>query len=93
MRRFIEAYGESRFDPIPAQTDVRPVHNRAGWRRGHDEVREWLVLPEAWKEISLSFFAMDSFSSAFTLSVSDEPYLFRMFFRSVSGEASKVPWR
>jgi uncharacterized protein (DUF927 family) len=49
VRRFIEQHGESRFDPTPAEPDTRPVHNRAGWRRHHEEDREWLVLPEVFK--------------------------------------------
>jgi uncharacterized protein (DUF927 family) len=49
VRRFIEQFGESRFDPIPAEPDARPVPNRAGWRREYREAREWLILPEAWK--------------------------------------------
>jgi uncharacterized protein (DUF927 family) len=49
VRRFIEQHGESRFDPTPAEPDTRPVHNRAGWRRHHEEDREWLILPEVWK--------------------------------------------
>ncbi len=51
VRRFIEAYGESRFDPIAAEADARSVLNRAGWRREYGENREWLVLPEVWKEV------------------------------------------
>ncbi len=49
VRRFIEQFGESRFDPMPAEPDTRPAPNRAGWRRDNGEAREWLILPEAWK--------------------------------------------
>ena len=48
VRRFFEAHGESRFEPVD-ETDARPVPNRAGWRRGHGDGRVWLVLPEMWK--------------------------------------------
>ncbi len=48
VRRFFEAHGESRFEPTD-ETEVRPVPNRAGWRRGHGSGRVWLVLPEMWK--------------------------------------------
>ncbi|MGH1571919.1 DUF927 domain-containing protein [Methylobacterium sp. P31] len=48
VRRFIEAYGESRFEPAD-DADARPVANRVGWRRGHGEDRVWFVLPEMWK--------------------------------------------
>ncbi len=57
VRRFFEAHGEARFEALgdtidPAfSLDSRPVANRAGWRRGSGERREWLVMKEAWKEI------------------------------------------
>jgi putative DNA primase/helicase len=47
VRRFIEAHGDSRFDPDIA--DVRPSPNRAGWRKGEGDEREWLIPPESWK--------------------------------------------
>jgi uncharacterized protein (DUF927 family) len=54
VRRFIEAHGESRFDPVN-EADRAPVHNRAGWRSGVGDEREWLIPPEMWKtEICLS---------------------------------------
>ena len=54
VRRFIEAFGESRFAPLPG--DDRVIPNRAGFRRGFDEQREWLVLPETWRtEIARGF--------------------------------------
>jgi putative DNA primase/helicase len=50
VRRFIEAHGESRFALFDTRgIDERPVANRAGFRRGQGEDREWLVLPEAWR--------------------------------------------
>ncbi|TNC12675.1 DUF927 domain-containing protein [Methylobacterium terricola] len=48
VRRFFEAHGESRFEPME-DSDAKPVHNRTGWRRGTGSDREWLVLPELWK--------------------------------------------
>jgi uncharacterized protein (DUF927 family) len=48
VRHFIEAHGESRFDDV-SDEGARPVHNRAGWRKGSDERRRWMVPPEAWK--------------------------------------------
>ncbi|GJE12080.1 DUF927 domain-containing protein [Methylobacterium longum] len=48
VRRFFEAYGDSRFELI-GDADARPILNRVGWRRGYGEERLWLVLPEAWK--------------------------------------------
>lgn len=54
VRRFIEAHGESRFDSIDDH-DRNPVHNRAGWRCGAGDDREWLIPPEMWKtEICIS---------------------------------------
>ena len=55
VRRFIEEFGESQFDPMPPAVDVRPVQRRAGWRREQGNHREWLVLPEIWKEICGGF--------------------------------------
>jgi len=48
VRLFIEQYGESRFDPLDL-ADSRPAINRAGWRRGTDSTRQWLIPPETWK--------------------------------------------
>jgi uncharacterized protein (DUF927 family) len=48
VRRFVEAHGETRFEPIDDH-DRAPVHNRAGWRSGSGDDREWLIPPETWK--------------------------------------------
>jgi putative DNA primase/helicase len=48
VRFFIEQHGESRFVPLD-NPDVRPVNNRAGWRRGVGSEREWLIPPQVWK--------------------------------------------
>jgi uncharacterized protein (DUF927 family) len=47
VRLFIEQHGDSRFELV--ETLDRPVHNRAGWRRGDAVNREWLIPPETWK--------------------------------------------
>ena len=47
VRLFIERHGDSRFEPIGAPD--RPVHNRAGWRRGDGPNHEWLIPSETWK--------------------------------------------
>ena len=47
VRLFIEQHGDSRFEPL--ETQDRPAHNRAGWRRGDGVKREWLIPPEVWK--------------------------------------------
>jgi uncharacterized protein (DUF927 family) len=55
VRHFFEAHGEARFQRLGQTVDPtfdlddRPVANRAGWRKGSGEQREWWVLPEAWK--------------------------------------------
>jgi uncharacterized protein (DUF927 family) len=49
VRHFIEAHGEARFDNLD-DLDARPVANRAGWRKGSGEVRQWLIPPEVWKQ-------------------------------------------
>jgi uncharacterized protein (DUF927 family) len=54
VRKFFEAHGESRFeDPEDrdAEYPSRPVSNRAGWRKGQDDDRVWLVPSESWKDI------------------------------------------
>ena len=48
VRRFFEAHGKSRFEPID-DDNHSIVYNRAGWRSGHGEDREWFVPPETWK--------------------------------------------
>ena len=49
VRHFIEAHGDSRFDSLNDPHDLRPVHNRAGWRKGANEHRRWLIPPEVWR--------------------------------------------
>jgi putative DNA primase/helicase len=49
VRHFIEAHGDSRFDSLDDPHDLRPVHNRAGWRKGAGEYRRWLIPPEVWR--------------------------------------------
>jgi uncharacterized protein (DUF927 family) len=61
VRRYVESYGESRFDPLSGgsdsskdddivfDTDAKRASVRAGFRRGQGEHRRWLVFPEMWK--------------------------------------------
>ncbi len=45
-------YGLDRLAARPEASDdvgMRPVNNRAGWRKGNGSDREWLVPPEVWK--------------------------------------------
>jgi putative DNA primase/helicase len=48
VRLFIQQYGDSRFDPLD-HPDAKPSPNRAGWRKGEGEEREWFIPPETWK--------------------------------------------
>lgn len=48
VRRFIEANGDYRFEPLD-NPEARNVPNRAGWRKGDGAEREWLIPPETWK--------------------------------------------
>jgi putative DNA primase/helicase len=48
VRLFIQQYGDSRFDPLDSP-DAKPSPNRAGWRKGEGEEREWLIPPQTWK--------------------------------------------
>jgi putative DNA primase/helicase len=48
VRAFFEAHGSSRFESVDA-TENQRVINRAGFYRGDGGVREFLVLPEAFK--------------------------------------------
>jgi putative DNA primase/helicase len=47
VRLFIQQHGESRFESTSMPD--RPVHNRAGWRRGDGPDRQWLIPSETWK--------------------------------------------
>jgi len=47
VRLFIEKHGVARFQPVDNMATM--VMNRAGWRQGHGEQQEWLILPEVWK--------------------------------------------
>jgi uncharacterized protein (DUF927 family) len=61
VRRYIEAYGESRFDPlgggadsgreddITFDVDAKRAALRAGFRKWQGEHRRWLVFPEMWR--------------------------------------------
>lgn len=48
VRAFFEAHGSSRFESVDA-TENQRILNRAGFYRGDGGVREFLVLPEAFK--------------------------------------------
>jgi uncharacterized protein (DUF927 family) len=48
VRHFIEKHGEARFEPVNAHDGI-PVRDRAGWRRGEGDARQWLILPETWR--------------------------------------------
>ncbi len=48
VRRFIEACGDSRFSLLSG-ADERVIPNRAGFRKGFDGDREWIILPETWR--------------------------------------------
>jgi uncharacterized protein (DUF927 family) len=49
VRAFIEAHGESRFEPI--ERDARVIHDRYGFRRHSGDDVEWLIFPERWSEL------------------------------------------
>lgn len=58
VRRFIEAHGNSRFELIRSQDQGMPdqtmdsrVINRVGFVRMSGDDREYIFLPEAWKEV------------------------------------------
>lgn len=53
VRKFLETHGDSRFEPMDRDRDSMKVINRAGFSRGAPggTAREYLVLPEAFKEI------------------------------------------
>jgi putative DNA primase/helicase len=48
VRLFLEQHGDARFASVD-EPDVRPVANRAGYRKGGGAEREWWVLPEVWR--------------------------------------------
>jgi len=45
VRLYFEQHGDSRFDPLD-KPETKPSPNRAGWRKGEGEEREWLIPPE-----------------------------------------------
>ena len=49
VRLYFEQYGDSRFDLLDDGPGARPSPNRAGWRKGEGEDREWLIPPETWR--------------------------------------------
>ena len=49
VRLYLEQYGDSRFDLLDDGLGARPSPNRAGWRKGEGEDREWLIPPETWR--------------------------------------------
>jgi putative DNA primase/helicase len=51
--KFLETHGDSRFEPMDRDRDPMKVINRAGFSRlaSGSDAREYLVLPEAFKEI------------------------------------------
>lgn len=58
VRAFLEAHGESRFTALVADgaegeraPEAARTINRAGFRRKHGDEWEYLILPEAWKEV------------------------------------------
>jgi putative DNA primase/helicase len=51
VRAFIEAHGNSRFEPMDHDENTPRTINRAGFWRNSDGEREYLFLPEAWKEV------------------------------------------
>jgi putative DNA primase/helicase len=48
VRLFIEQYGDARFE-LMDDNQGRAIPNRAGYRRGEGEQRQWLIPPEVWK--------------------------------------------
>jgi uncharacterized protein (DUF927 family) len=49
VQAFMAAHGSSRFEPDVTDGSVR-VFNRAGWIKGHDDNRRYLVSTSAWKD-------------------------------------------
>jgi phage/plasmid primase-like uncharacterized protein/uncharacterized protein (DUF927 family) len=47
VRGFIEAHGDARFESLDFPPD-RPYPNRAGYRKGSGDSREWIILPTTW---------------------------------------------
>ena len=49
VRLVIEMHGESRFQIIGSDPDLKPVPNRLGWRKGHGDDCEYWIPTEIWK--------------------------------------------
>ena len=50
VKFFLKQHGDSRFEPLEKNDDLRPVNNRAGFWQIHEGEREFLVLPEVFRE-------------------------------------------
>jgi putative DNA primase/helicase len=48
VRLYVERHGESRFEDVNGDA-MTIVNNRAGWRTGRGQDREWWVAPQVWK--------------------------------------------
>ncbi len=48
VRLYLIQHGDSRFDPADDLAS-KPSLNRAGWRKGEGEEREWYIPPDTWK--------------------------------------------
>jgi putative DNA primase/helicase len=51
LRAIIEAHGDSRFEPVVQDENTPRTINRLGFWRNVSDEREYLFLPEAWKEV------------------------------------------
>jgi hypothetical protein len=51
FRRLLERYGDSRFDRATPDPNVRPVVDRLGYVHGDGNERQWLVLPQTFRDV------------------------------------------
>jgi putative DNA primase/helicase len=66
IRKLLERFGDSRFDPQTRNEDTRPVLDRLGWVRGTGKDRQWLIAPATWRDIFCQGFDPKTVARAFT---------------------------
>jgi putative DNA primase/helicase len=65
VRKLLERFGDSRFDPQTRNDGTRPVPDRLGWVRGSGQDRQWLIAPATWREIFCQGFDPKTVARAF----------------------------
>jgi uncharacterized protein (DUF927 family) len=60
----LEQHGDSRFDLVDRGLDTKPVPNRLGYVRGTGDDKQWLVLPNTWRDVLCTGFDFKMIAAA-----------------------------